>query len=239
MSTDPMEAIKQTFFQECEEQLAELESGLLAMESGEGDTETVNAVFRAVHSVKGGAGAFGLDSLVRFAHVFETCLDKVRSDRLVADATVLKVLLRAADVLTDLVRASRDGGAVDSARSDASCVELNALDGSGAPPAQEPAAADDGMDGLSFNAVAIVMDEPEPEAARWSVRFRPLPMLYAKANDAALLLRELKRLGPGRGDLGRQRPAGPGPTSIRRGRVSRLDGHPADAGAGERDPRRL
>ncbi|MHB8284921.1 MAG: Hpt domain-containing protein, partial [Caulobacteraceae bacterium] len=55
---DPMEEIKQTFFQECEEQLAELEAGLLAMEEGQTDSETVNAVFRAVHSVKGGAGAF-------------------------------------------------------------------------------------------------------------------------------------------------------------------------------------
>ena len=82
---DPMEAILQTFFQECEEQLAELESGLLAMQNGASDSETVNAVFRAVHSVKGGAGAFGLDNLVRFAHVFETVLDAVRSDQLQPD----------------------------------------------------------------------------------------------------------------------------------------------------------
>ena len=51
---DPLAAIRDTFFQECEEQLAELESGLLAMEGGEADSETINAVFRAVHSVKGG-----------------------------------------------------------------------------------------------------------------------------------------------------------------------------------------
>ena len=194
MSGDPMEAIKQTFFQECEEQLAELESGLLAMESGEGDKETVNAVFRAVHSVKGGAGAFGLDSLVRFAHVFETCLDKVRSDRLVADAVAIKVLLRAADVLTDLVRASRDGGEIDPARSDALCQELNALDGSAPPPsAAEAPVADDGMDGLTFSAVPIMVDEPA--AGAWVIRFRPLPVMYAKGNDASLLLRELRRLG--------------------------------------------
>ena len=72
---DPMAAIKQTFFQECEEQLAELETGLLAMESGDHDPETVNAVFRAVHSVKGGAGAFSLEDLVRF----RTCVrDRAR-----------------------------------------------------------------------------------------------------------------------------------------------------------------
>jgi two-component system chemotaxis sensor kinase CheA len=194
MSMDPMEAIKQTFFQECEEQLAELESGLLAMESGEGDAETVNAVFRAVHSVKGGAGAFGLESLVRFAHVFETCLDKIRSDQMVADPAAIKVLLRAADVLTDLVRASRDGAVIDTARSEGLCQELNALDGS-VPPAQAPA-PDDGMDGLMFSAVPIMIDAPEPAGAGWTIRFRPLPVMYAKANDAALLLRELRRLGP-------------------------------------------
>ena len=54
---DELEAIKVTFFQECEELLADLEGGLLAMQEGVGDIETVNAVFRAVHSIKGGAGA--------------------------------------------------------------------------------------------------------------------------------------------------------------------------------------
>ncbi|UNC13888.1 hypothetical protein FE249_06420 [Acidiphilium multivorum] len=53
---DPMAEIRETFFQECEEQLAELESGLMRMEAGETDSETVNAVFRAVHSIKGGEG---------------------------------------------------------------------------------------------------------------------------------------------------------------------------------------
>jgi two-component system chemotaxis sensor kinase CheA len=110
---DPMAAIRETFFQECEEQLAGLEAGLIAMETGTADAETVNAVFRSVHSIKGGAGIFALDALVRFAHVFETTLDAVRSGRLAASAPVLNLLLRAADVLADLVRAAREGGAVD------------------------------------------------------------------------------------------------------------------------------
>ena len=64
---DTMAAIRQTFFQECEEQLSEMELGLLAMDEGNADSETVNAVFRAVHSIKGGAGAFKLTELVQFA----------------------------------------------------------------------------------------------------------------------------------------------------------------------------
>ena len=66
-----MAAIRDTFFQECEEQLAELENGLTLIEGETADAATVNGVFRAVHSIKGGAGIFALDGLVRFAHVFE------------------------------------------------------------------------------------------------------------------------------------------------------------------------
>ena len=60
------------------------------MEEGAADSETVNAVFRAVHSIKGGAGAFKLDRLVRFAHVFETTLDKIRSEQLAPAPAVMK-----------------------------------------------------------------------------------------------------------------------------------------------------
>src|SRR6185369_12434838 len=108
-----MAAIRQTFFQECEEQLSEMELGLLAMDEGSADSETVNAVFRAVHSIKGGAGAFKLTALVQFAHSFETALDHVRSGKLTPLPDVMKVMLRAADVLADLVEASRDGKDID------------------------------------------------------------------------------------------------------------------------------
>ena len=132
---DPLEAIKITFFQECEEQLSELEAGLLAMEQGDSDPETINAVFRAVHSIKGGAGAFSLEPLVRFAHVFETTLDDVRAGKLAATNTVVKVMLQAADVLADHVRAARDGGAVEEARSAGQALALEAPSGPNSAPA--------------------------------------------------------------------------------------------------------
>ncbi|MDO9442209.1 MAG: Hpt domain-containing protein, partial [Beijerinckiaceae bacterium] len=110
-----MAAIKQTFFQECEEQLVELESGLLAIEDGTSEPDTINAVFRAVHSIKGGAGAFGLDQLVRFAHAFETALDLMRSGRLAPNRSILKTMLMAADALADLVRVTRENLPADEA----------------------------------------------------------------------------------------------------------------------------
>ncbi len=189
---DPMEAIKGTFFQECEEQLAELETGLLAMEGGETDPETINAVFRAVHSIKGGAGAFSLEDLIRFAHVFETALDEVRSNRLDPTSDVVKVMLRAADVLADLVRAARDGDVADAAHSQALADELRALSGGGG---HEEVAEDE--EDWGFQPVAIGF-EPAPAApapTAWRVMLKPRADLYAKANETAVLLRELRNLG--------------------------------------------
>jgi two-component system, chemotaxis family, sensor kinase CheA len=180
---DPMAEIRATFFQECDEQLGALEAGLLEMQSGAAEAETVNAVFRAVHSMKGGAGIFSLDALVRFAHKFETALDKVRSGELVATPAVVSVFLRAADVLSDVVHAAQDGGTADEGRVSAQVAELEHITDPGASPAVEPAAT------------APVLPEPEEADSDWDIVFAPRPEMYAKANETALLLRELGRLG--------------------------------------------
>lgn len=205
---DPFESIKQTFFQECDELLTDAEQGLLAMETGEADDETINAVFRAVHSVKGGAGAFGLENLIRFAHVFETVMDELRSGKMELTDEVAKTLLRAFDVLADHVAAARDGGAVDEARSAGMLAELKALIG-------DDLAADDDLgddEDFGFVPMAVNIDsddvespaldlpplalEPEtPPLGVWVIEFAPKSEMYAKANESGLVLRELARLG--------------------------------------------
>ncbi len=236
---DPFESIKATFFQECEELLTDMESGLLAMEAGDDDPETINAVFRAVHSVKGGAGAFGRDQLIRFAHVFETILDELRSGRLSLTEELTRVLLRASDVLADHVQAARNGGSVDEARTQGMISDLQGLVGA-------ERASELGFDGehddegpeedFGFVPVTLSIDEPadaappadvgdliaslapvaEPAAEAveaageppapgaapaWKVTFRPKAEMYAKANEAGLVLRELARLGAVEVDL--------------------------------------
>src|SRR5690606_20265055 len=166
MTDDPFEAIKATFFQECEELMADLEGGLLELESGAGDEETINAVFRAVHSVKGGAGAFGLDALVRFAHVFETLLDELRAGRKPCDDATVRTLLRASDVLADHVAAARGTGPeVDEARSAGLVAELEALTGAetGASPSAPEAEDDFGFQPVAFELPSLdlpPLDEP-------------------------------------------------------------------------------
>jgi two-component system chemotaxis sensor kinase CheA len=194
MSIDPNEEVRATFYQECEERLGDLEQGLLQMEKGAHDSETVNAVFRAVHSIKGGAGAFGMDPLVRFAHVFETTLDDMRSNRLPITQEVMRVMLRAADVLSDHVTCARDGSVPDEAHSAALVAAMQALDRGGA----NGGGGGDGHDahGASPAPAATQAAEPTPAGPReWHINFRPAASMYAKANDAVLLLRELSRLG--------------------------------------------
>lgn len=209
---DPFESIKQTFFQECDELLTDAEQGLLAMETGDADSETINAVFRAVHSVKGGAGAFGLEDLIRFAHVFETVMDELRSGKMELTDEVAKTLLRAFDVLADHVAAARDGTVVDDARSAGMLSELKSLIGDGAMDDEGDLGGDEDF---GFVPMAVSIDDepagdlagdlaPMPvafeEAAPiaggvWIIDFAPKTEMYAKANETGLVLRELARLG--------------------------------------------
>jgi two-component system, chemotaxis family, sensor kinase CheA len=194
-----MATIKQTFFQECEEQLAELESGLLAMNEGFVDPETVNAVFRAVHSIKGGAGAFRLDDLVRFAHIFETLLDQIRIGQLAPAPEIMKIALRAADILADLVAAARDDEPLDVATWLPVLEECRAL--SDAPESEDGGVESGIAAAPDFQPVRATFDDIDaptaPDRARriFTIHFKPKRELYSNANESVLLLRELARLG--------------------------------------------
>ncbi|MGQ2989609.1 MAG: chemotaxis protein CheA [Brevundimonas sp.] len=190
---DTMDAIRTTFFQECDDLLAELESGLLALQDGEGSSETVNAVFRAVHSVKGGAGAFGLESLVRFAHVFETVLDEVRNGRLEPDGDLIGELLRAADLLADLVAEAKGVSVADPSRLEAVRQNLQAAIGE-MPDEPSVEACVDGVEMPGFSPLTVTIDAPTPPN-EIRVEFSPTARLYQSANDALVLVRELERLG--------------------------------------------
>ena len=211
---DALAEIKQTFFQECEEQLVELEAGLLAIEAGDHDAEVVNAVFRAVHSVKGGAGAFNLTDLVHFAHTFENAMDLVRVGRLAPTPALVRVMLRAADILADLVRAARADAPHDAARAAAAAAELTACCGEAVPKGQTavmpaagaapaPVAVAPAEDVFEFVPTAVDLSDfgdlvglvGEPVPNRFRIGFRPRPELYSKGNDTVILMRELALLG--------------------------------------------
>lgn len=183
-----MAELRETFFQECEDLLDAMADGLRRFDADDADVECVNSVFRAVHSIKGGAGAFGLDALVQFAHGFESTLDLLRSGRLGIDAGLIRVLMHAGDHLSDLVAAAREGATADEATSARLIDELEAA--SGGPQEEEEVAFAPMPLGLELGLPDL------PAAENFRIRFRPATALYANGNDPALLFRELEQLGP-------------------------------------------
>jgi two-component system chemotaxis sensor kinase CheA len=151
-----------------------------------------------VHSIKGGAGAFKLDRLVRFAHTFETALDLIRGEKLAPSAAVLKTMLRSADVLADLVKAARTDEPVDETRMESLIDELKRLaDQSREQSGDDVARAE--AEPLDFQPVTLsIDDEPAavpPAGAIYTIKLTPWPDLYRKGNETVRLLRELARLG--------------------------------------------
>jgi len=141
-----MEEIYLVFAQEAREQLAELEAGLLHMEQGKADAETINAVFRAAHTIKGGAGVVELAMIERFTHGLENALDQLRNNEIGVSAALITLLLRCCDQLGQLLdRVDREQYGEDEAaraRGEALNEELRALLGGGALIAAAAAGGD-------------------------------------------------------------------------------------------------
>lgn len=183
-----LDAIRRVFFQECEEQLAELESGLMAIDDGACDAETINRVFRAVHSIKGGASIFDLDGIVNFGHVFESVLAAIRAGQLAPEGALIHLLLRAADVLADLVRDGRDGAHAARAAAQALLPEFETL--------LAPLGDDEPEEEIDFVPIpAFGIHAATTPLQTWRIRFSPHASFYKKGGEPLLLLRELRTLG--------------------------------------------
>ncbi|QIQ86607.1 chemotaxis protein CheA [Erythrobacter sp.] len=184
--------IQQIFFVECEESLEAAEAGLDACRNGTHDDETINAIFRAVHSVKGGAGAFGHLAMQAFTHCFENLLGEIREHKIELTPALVDLMLTALDLLRDHVEAARSGaeapddaaliGQLEAAQAGGDGGGVVGEDAPAAPSEQEPEApqapeapsASSGLDDLDALLDELAADpapaaspepspEPEPE----------------------------------------------------------------------------
>ena len=186
--------LRATFFQESEDLLEQLADGLDEMSGGEADPETVNAVFRAVHSIKGGAGAFALEAVVRFAHRFENVLDALRSGEMAATGQVIDILMRSSDHLTVLLEAARDGSDdTEDAAGEPLLAELRGLTGDA--DAKDAAVAEAEANFAPMTLDLGDFDEPGSAELQFQVTFRPHDALFKSGNEPGFLLRDLCALG--------------------------------------------
>lgn len=169
------------FFEECSEGIEAMESGLLNLEDGQSDAETINTIFRAAHSIKGGAGTFGFNDLAEFTHGMESMLDEMREGRRPITRDAVSLLLESVDCLRELVLCCKDNQEIDSDAIANLKQRLVSL------PAEESES-----DNKSTSSIEA---ESQTSTAGWCVSFHPYKNLFYSGNDPLRLLRELHGLG--------------------------------------------
>jgi two-component system chemotaxis sensor kinase CheA len=170
---------RQIFLQESADHIASMESGLLELRAAPADIELLNSIFRSAHSIKGGAGSFGMTSLVRFTHSLETLLDRLRSLEMQATNEVIDILLRSVDVLSGLLVAEADAAMPADALRLNEQIEALTQEESTAPQAVPEQAE----------------SKDEREIKLYKVEFRPDRELFSTGTNPILLLRNLAALG--------------------------------------------
>ncbi|WP_312915705.1 chemotaxis protein CheA [Stenotrophomonas sp.] len=175
MSMD-LQRFHATFFEESREGLDAMEAGLLALEDGVQDPEVINSVFRAAHSIKGGAGTFGFEAIAALTHVLETLLDELRAGKRALESTAVDAMLASVDVLRALLREAEHGQAADPAAVKAVTDRLQAV-----------------LAGTAPVAAAAAKQDETPDA--WQIGFVPAPSLFMSGNDPLRIIRELETLG--------------------------------------------
>lgn len=172
-----------SFLEESDEGLALMESGLLDLEPG--DDESINAIFRAAHSIKGGAGTFGFNQVTDFTHLVETLLDEMRDGRREIVGADIEILLKSVDCIRLLIEAEKVGETCEDSRIGHTTDLLNqtlALSETASEESNEQAPVESTNVGGSSQ-------------TSWQIEFIPEHHLVQTGNDPIFLLNALADLG--------------------------------------------
>lgn len=177
MSSVDLTQFHKTFFDESREGLDAMEAALLELDAGSSDHELVHTIFRAAHSIKGGAATFGFTDVAAFTHVAESLLEEVRSERRAVDAELTELMLRSVDCMRAMLARSSSGEQVSDETSAGLLAELEIL------VHGEPAK-------VAGAQVAVAVS-----VSGWDIVFTALPHLLQTGNEPLRIFRELQQLG--------------------------------------------
>ncbi len=183
MSVD-LSQFHQVFFEESNEGLDIMESALLGIDLENLDSEKINEIFRAAHSIKGGSGTFGFQQIADFTHVVETLLDLIRSDQFKMLSQHVDLFLQSVDCMRTMINQIEDGKDCD-------------LEQAGQLKAQfENILAN--LDGDSdSDAVTETKndDSSSDDISGWKIYFKPDADILRTGNEPVRMFRELEELG--------------------------------------------
>ncbi|MFK7794149.1 MAG: chemotaxis protein CheA [Gammaproteobacteria bacterium] len=205
MSADfELDEITEIFLEESLEGLDTMETGLLGLEAGEADEEIMNDIFRAAHSIKGGAGTFGFMDVSEFTHGVETLLDEMRAGDRDVTPDAVQLLLRSVDRLRAMMDEIQSNGQVDTSQNEELEKEIMLMLESSPSDAPSESEKQDNIEAQSDQPSTIELIEvndmdgatPEKEGdARWVIEFSPHLHLLQKGNDPIRIFNELRKLG--------------------------------------------
>jgi two-component system chemotaxis sensor kinase CheA len=186
----------QTFITESRELLEEMENALLNVDVAGDQSEAINAIFRAAHTIKGSAGLFSLDHIVAFTHVVESLLDEVRDGRVVLNDEMIVLLLSCCDYLsgmTDALAAGRLEADPDTASEGEMLLQQLRRHMDGGAHGAAPAAAAS----LAVHAEPGVerIDQERGDSDYWHISLRFGRGVLQNGMDPIAFLRYLAKLG--------------------------------------------
>jgi two-component system chemotaxis sensor kinase CheA len=174
-----------TFLQEAEDLLAEIDEAALTMSEGDA-TETIHRIFRAFHTIKGSSGMCGLTSVAEFTHHIETLLDKARAGEIAATPKLADLILAGRDQVRVIIAAEQGGEPVPAGSSENIIEMLRAFAG------EEPAAPPEAR-GVPSQVSSSAPSSSGEKA--WEICFRPFEGLFTCGGNPLLLMRDLAGLG--------------------------------------------
>jgi len=180
MSVDLSQFIP-TFLEESFEGLALMESSLLTLEQG--DSESINSIFRAAHSIKGGAGTFGFMHVTEFTHLVETLLDEMRDGLREIEQSDVELLLESVDCMKLMIEAIQNEEDFDMSVTADTTKKLEALLNMGASEAP------------SENTASDEQDSEANKQNGWHISFIPEHQIVQTGNDPMFLFNALAELG--------------------------------------------
>ncbi len=182
MSVD-LSQFHQVFFEESFENLDAMEAQLMALNPSRPDDETINSIFRAAHSIKGGAGTFGFLEVASFTHILETLLDEIRSGRRTTTQDEIDLHLQSVDCLREMLHACQGNQPIDSKRTKSLEQQFTKLLNLEA------------NDEKTTVGELPTTDDSQSITRLWSINFYPEENLLGNGNEPLRMFRVLSDLG--------------------------------------------
>ena len=173
----------EVFFEESFEGLDTMEAELLNLVPGEEDLETINTIFRAAHSIKGGSGTFGFSSVSDFTHVLETLLDQIRQGERTLTTEHVNLLLKAVDCLRSLLAGLQAEQEPDLTEADTLRAQFEEVLGINSTTQESSIQTSDSQ------------SDNQSDSDTYQIDFKPHHHLFKTGNEPLIMISELEQLG--------------------------------------------